>query len=181
MANDALLNNGKESNNMLIGDINNDNIVDVFDLSLLVAAWGANDSSADLNDDGIVDAFDLSILASNWQKTNDDLPTIPQDLVAVAGNAEVLLSWGASSSADTYSVKRSTFSGGPYSLVVTGITSTSHTDIDLTNGITYYYVVSASSSVGESANSLEVDAVPHSTALFPYVGLYPSDSLYPIG
>jgi fibronectin type 3 domain-containing protein len=55
--------------------------------------------------------------------------------------------------ATSYSVKRSTVSGGPYSAIVTGLTGTSYTDSTALNGTTYYYVVTASNSAGESANS----------------------------
>lgn len=50
-------------------DINNDGKVDLSDLSLLAASWGAKSPSnvfLDLNGDGVVDILDLSILASNW-------------------------------------------------------------------------------------------------------------------
>ncbi|GAC1371383.1 MAG: hypothetical protein NVSMB39_5110 [Candidatus Saccharimonadales bacterium] len=48
-----------------VGDLNNDGKVNVFDLSLLLGAWGKT-GSADLNKDGKVDIFDLSLLLSNW-------------------------------------------------------------------------------------------------------------------
>jgi hypothetical protein len=47
-------------------DINNDNKVDVFDLSILLSKWNTNDSLSDLNKDGSVNVFDLSILLSKW-------------------------------------------------------------------------------------------------------------------
>lgn len=50
----------------LVGDINNDNTIDIFDLSLLLSSWGTDDTDADLNTDGTVDVFDLSLLLSNW-------------------------------------------------------------------------------------------------------------------
>jgi hypothetical protein len=69
------------------------------------------------------------------------------------------LTWTASSGATSYHVKRATTSGGPYSQVGAP-TSTSYTDTSLTNGTTYYYVVSALNSAGESANSAQVSATP---------------------
>src|SRR5207237_8367489 len=59
-----------------------------------------------------------------------------------AGNAQVTLSWTAVSGATGYNVKRSTTSGGPYTTVGPNVTPASFTDSGLTNGTTYYYVVS---------------------------------------
>jgi hypothetical protein len=49
-----------------LGDLNDDNKVDIFDLSILLTRWGSNDTTADLNHNGTVDIFDLSILLSHW-------------------------------------------------------------------------------------------------------------------
>jgi Malectin domain/Fibronectin type III domain len=86
--------------------------------------------------------------------------TAPANLTAAAGNAQVSLSWTGSAGAASYNVKRSTTSGGPYSNVATGVTSTSFTNTGLTNGATYFYVVSAINSNGESPNSNQASATP---------------------
>ena len=54
----------------------------------------------------------------------------------------------------TYAVKRSTTPGGPYTVIATGVPTTSYSDPNLGLGTTYYYVVSAVS-VLESADSGE--------------------------
>ncbi|WP_254450626.1 glycoside hydrolase family 6 protein [Cohnella herbarum] len=95
------------------------------------------------------------------------VPAAPTGVIATAGNAQVALSWTASSGATSYTVKRATTSGGPYTNVATGLTATSYTNTGLTNGTTYYYVVSAGNSAGESANSTQVSATPITTSTVP--------------
>lgn len=87
-------------------------------------------------------------------------PPAPTGLAATAGNAQVALTWSASSGATSYIVKRSTTNGGPYTNVATGVTGTSYTNTGLTNGTAYYYVVSAVNANGSSANSSQVTATP---------------------
>ena len=53
----------------LVGDLNNDGVVNVFDLSILLSDWGTTTTLADLNNDGTVNIFDLSILISHWGQT----------------------------------------------------------------------------------------------------------------
>ena len=86
-------------------------------------------------------------------------PAAPTGLQATAGNAQVSLTWTASAGATSYHVKRSTTNGGPYTQVAAP-TTTSDTDTGLTNGTTYYYVVSALNAAGESANSSQASATP---------------------
>lgn len=86
-------------------------------------------------------------------------PATPTGLTATAGNQQVMLSWNSSSGATTYNLQRGTTSGGPYT-TISSPTATSYTDTSLTNGTTYYYVVSAVNSSGQSANSNQVSATP---------------------
>jgi fibronectin type 3 domain-containing protein len=88
-----------------------------------------------------------------------EAPSVPANLQATAGNAQVSLSWSASTGATSYNVKRSTASGGPYAQVAAPTTD-SFTDTGLTNGSTYYYVVSAANASGQSANSSPASATP---------------------
>lgn len=55
-------------------------------------------------------------------------------------------------------MKRSTTAGGPYTVIASGLTTTSFTDTGLPNGATRHYVVSATSLAGEGANSTEAAA-----------------------
>ena len=87
-------------------------------------------------------------------------PATPTGLHATGGNAQVSLSWSASTSAASYNVKRSTANGGPYNTAVASPTVTNYTDTTVSNGTTYYYVVSAVNSAGQSANSAQASATP---------------------
>jgi len=124
--------------------------------------------------------------------TAGSIPAMPTGLTATAGNAQVTLSWNASSGATSYHVKRGTTIGGPYTQVGAP-TTTSDTDTGLTDGTPYYYVVSALDSAGESANSGEVNATPvassasvhvtvdvltnrHPISPYVYGGAYPKDA-----
>lgn len=54
----------------ITGDINGDGIVDEYDFSIMMDAWGqTGTNTADLTKDSIVDEFDFSILMDNWGHT----------------------------------------------------------------------------------------------------------------
>ena len=86
-------------------------------------------------------------------------PAPPLNLTATGGNQQVSLAWTASTGASSYHVKRAATNGGPYTTVASPA-GTSYTDTSVTNGTTYYYVVTAVSSNGESANSNQASATP---------------------
>ena len=101
-------------------------------------------------------AFD-NVVAPGWPTSIP--PPAPANVAATAGNGQAVLSWTASSTATSYNVKRSITNGGPYD-VVSNVTATNCTDAGLTNGTSYYYVVSARNLAGESANSAQVGVTP---------------------
>jgi hypothetical protein len=84
----------------------------------------------------------------------------------MAWNARVSLTWNLSLGATSYHVKRSTTSGGPYTLIGAP-TATEYTDTRVANGTTYFYVVSAANAVAESANSAQVSATPNAPPAAP--------------
>ena len=87
------------------------------------------------------------------------LAAVPSGLGAAAGNGQVLLAWNASAGATSYQVKRALTSGGPFA-VVASPTGFTFTDVGLSNGTSYFYVVAAVNSAGASANSSLVSATP---------------------
>ena len=88
-------------------------------------------------------------------------PTAPAGVTATAGNATVTLAWTPVTGATSYSVYRGTATGGEGTTpLATGITTSAFLDSGLTNGLTYFYQVTASGAGGESARSVEVNASP---------------------
>jgi subtilase family serine protease len=89
-------------------------------------------------------------------------PPAPASLTAVAGNAAVTLNWSASSGATSYNVYRGTASGNEGTIpIAAGIVATAFVDSSVTNGVTYFYKVSATNSSGTSAlSTVEASATP---------------------
>lgn len=88
------------------------------------------------------------------------VPAGPSSLRATVADKSVALTWNAGSGATSYSVYRGTKSDGEAVTPVATVTGTSFTDTGLTNGRTYFYHVQAFNSVGGSALSNEIQAVP---------------------
>jgi hypothetical protein len=89
-----------------------------------------------------------------------DVIPVPAGLSAFARDQEVYLSWQTVTGDVYYNVKRSTVSGGPYTIIAEDIPgwSATYTDVGLTNYTTYYYVVSAVKDGEEGEPSAEVSA-----------------------
>jgi regulation of enolase protein 1 (concanavalin A-like superfamily) len=103
-----------------------------------------------------------------WDATNQVVwhagnlvPAPPAGLQTTALNEEVDLQWNAVSNATSYNVKRSTANGGPYSTLTSVVGSPVYADGSVANNTTYYYVVSAVNSYGESSNSAPANATPN--------------------
>jgi fibronectin type 3 domain-containing protein len=110
---------------------------------------------------GAVDDFRIFAQALTAQQIAAQAapPAAPTSVTAVPGNAQVAVSWGAVTGAVSYNVKRASVSGGPFTFV-SNTTATSFTDTGLTNGTTYYYVVTALNAATESLSSSEASAQP---------------------
>jgi autotransporter-associated beta strand protein len=87
-------------------------------------------------------------------------PATPTGLAAAPGDTEVSLTWNTSGGATGYNVGRSTANGGPYSIIATNIPGAACLDFNVTNGVTYYYVVAALNGGGVSPNSSQVSVTP---------------------
>lgn len=124
-----------------------------------------------------------------------------QGLTATAGNGLVTLNWNPYPGATSYNVARSTTNGGACPAGCNYIntanssptTTTSYTDLGLTNGTTYYYLVNANYSAGLSGLSNQASATPsgptnnvavtidalsnrHGISRYIYGGAFPRDA-----
>src|SRR5438552_56762 len=91
-------------------------------------------------------------------------PSAPQNLVATGGNAQVTLTWQAPGSnggspITNYRIYRGTSSNGETLKATIGNVLT-YTDTAVTNGVAYYYQVSAVNAAGEGPRSNEASATP---------------------
>lgn len=92
------------------------------------------------------------------------IPVAPSTPTAVAGYSYNTISWPAVSGATSYNIYWSTAAGlstssGAVIQNIQGVTSP-YTHAGLTNGVTYYYAVTAANSAGESGQSVIVSAAP---------------------
>jgi len=107
----------------------------------------------------------LSGASNEASATPEDVtaPSAPTGLMAVGGDAEVILDWDDNAEADlaSYSVLRSETTGGPYTEVASGLATSDWVDTAVVNGTTYYYVVTATDTAdNESDESVEAEATP---------------------
>ena len=87
-------------------------------------------------------------------------PAAPSIYSITTNFGQVTLTWSAVSGATGYNVKRTTDTNSSAVFTTIATTTTnSYTDINVVGGITYYYVVSALNTGGESANSAEVSVM----------------------
>ncbi len=113
-------------------------------------------------------AGDLSFVESVRQSASG-----PAGLTGVAGNNQAFLTWNALFGATSYNIKRSTVSGGSYAVISTAgiVTGTNYVDSTATNGTTYYYVVSAATSISEAS---ETANSPAEASVTPVLGPPPA-------
>jgi lysophospholipase L1-like esterase len=133
-------------------------------------------STSSYTDSGVVNGityyFVVSAVSASGESTNSSRvsvtpnavipPLPPKNLTATKASqpGKINLSWTQSATAGVTlnNIYRSTNSGGPYSLVTTVNATTSYSNTGLTGGTTYYYVVTALSSSGESGYSNQASA-----------------------
>ncbi len=109
--------------------------------------------------------FSIALTASNGSTTGTATLTLTvqsttvEGVIVASGDAKNIIEWKAIQDF-SYKIKRSTTSGGPYTVIGTAA-GTKYTDTAVNNGSTYYYVVSSVDAIGENPNSTEVVAKPN--------------------
>lgn len=166
-------------------DFNEDGFVDMDDYTLLIdcllgpmVAVGSECTFEDLDADEDVDLADVSMFQPAFTGSDSTPPAAPTGLSVVAGDGVVMLDWNENSEGDLagYTVYRSTIAGGPYVPVNAALLpASSHVDHTVINGITYYYVVTASdTNANESGYSTEASATPQAVTLMHVASIVPS-------
>jgi hypothetical protein len=90
-------------------------------------------------------------------------PVAPAALTLTPGAGQIGLSWTASPTATSYLIRRGTASGSETVTVDGTDAAATFTDTGLTNGVTYYYIVTASNAYGAGGVSSEASATPAQT------------------
>ena len=103
-------------------------------------------------------------LVKPYQPVSIPAAAAPGGLSTAAGDGTVTLGWTPSAASDLYyNVYRSTVSGGPYMQVASLLRAATFTDSAVTDGVSYYYVVTGLNILGqESSYSAEISAQPTS-------------------
>ena len=96
--------------------------------------------------------------------TMEELTT---SLRTTGGDTKVNLTWDAVTDATSYTVKRSTTPGGPYTPIATDVKDTMYIDTDVSNGTTYYYIITAIVAGDGSGDSNEALATPEASQTPP--------------
>lgn len=139
--------------------------------TLLGGILGTSAADTGVTDGGSYFYVVSAVNAGGESANSAELPVAtlapPAELTATAGNASVSLSWTAVSGATSYAVKRATTSGGAYSEIQSGLAGTGFTDNTAVNGITYYYIATASNAAFESDISDEASATPGASVTTP--------------
>ena len=145
---------------------------------------GSNTSALGFTDTTAINGFTYYYVVTALNKYNESAyssevfanpigePTPPLNINAINGDNTATLNWTAPLSnggypITHYNVYRSQTPGGPYGFIGTNTSATGYFDTGVINGETYYYVVTAVNSYGESAYSDEQRLLIANTPLAP--------------
>jgi len=69
---------GLTSTIVILGDVNHDGFVNIFDINLVSSNWGAPGPAGDANKDGIVNIFDINLISSKWTLAPGEAAAVPE-------------------------------------------------------------------------------------------------------
>ena len=122
----------------------------------------------------VMDNGSTTLNSATFDHVTSSIPAAPTGLSGTVGTGQVSLGWTASPDAASYTIQRSTASGGSYVTIATGVTGTTYTDTTAVAGTTYYYVVTAVNATGQaSVYSPEAAVIATTvtlTGFTPYTG-----------
>ncbi len=104
--------------------------------------------------------YDRPLITDERKQVEDYLRIKYWDVSATSGDHQVSLSWMTRPGAVAYDLERSTTSGSGHSVIMTGLTGTSYTNVGLDAETTYFYRVVAVDSAGNRFPSREVIGTP---------------------
>jgi hypothetical protein len=107
------------------------------------------------------------------------IPPVPLGVTAVAASGQVTISWNASAGATSYNIYWSSASPATLASAKIAVATSPYVHTPLTNGLIYYYAVTAVNSAGESALSVGVSATPVSAPFTLSGTVYYSASVVP--
>lgn len=114
--------------------------------------------------DGRIDDFRIYAGALTPEEVvgliNPSVPASPTDLTATPGGDRIILNWSPVSGATGYTVRRSPVGSEHDTTIATNLTAPTYTDTDVTVGVTYAYVITATNTSGSSPDSVEVFSKP---------------------
>lgn len=98
--------------------------------------------------------------------TMEAVPTAPTGVTATPGNAQNTISWTAVTGATSYNIYWATTTGVSKSSTKIASATSPYTHSPITNGTTYYYVVTSVNEIGESTESVQVSATPSAAGVW---------------
>ncbi|MEI6751870.1 MAG: T9SS type A sorting domain-containing protein [Paludibacter sp.] len=128
---------------------------------LPLTSWNPSHTIVTVNNNGSTRyiAFPMDTKGRTNIQMLDAVPTSPAGLNATGYSSQIKLSWTAAAGATGYNLYRSTTYGSGYTLVASGLNTTTFNDSGLTAGVRYYYIVTQINSGNESNASTEAYAM----------------------